>query len=447
MKIDKKLKNQFRIQNGIFVILLLGVAVSLSYLCNKIDLQWDVTSNKRHSLSETSLDFISRIEQPITITAFVSKNDVEGSLRPVIHGFLEPYRRAKPDINIIYIDPRENPKKAEDAGIRFDGELVVEYQGRKENLSTLTEQELTNLFVRLSRASDKTIFVLQGHKERALDGNSPRDISIFGQQLSKTGFKVAGVNLTQELNIDQSASLLIIASPKSDLLPGETNRIKRFLEAGGNLLWLLENNELRGMNVLAEYIGLKLANGITFDPRAGSLNLSPAFSLASRYLEHPATKGSSMTSVFPYAQSIQHQKTSSEFTFTPLVEVADQGWLEVNDFSNPSFDPKVDLPGPIVVAGAFERPMEKKTQRIIAVGTGNSLSNQHIGLLGNLDFGVNAVNWLTGDESLITIQPRSKIDQTLEINLGVFILANFFFCLPVIFVLTGGIIWWRRRQA
>ncbi len=446
MKIDKNLKNQFRIQNGIFVILLLGVTISLGYLSDNIDQQWDVTSNKRHSLSEASLDFVSRIEHPIKITAFVSKNDVEGSLRPTIHGFLAPYKRAKPNINVTFIDPRENPKKAEEAGIRFDGELVIEYQGRQENLSTLTEQELTNLFVRLSRASDKTIFVLQGHKERAIDGNAPRDIGAFGQQLSKTGFKLATIDLTQELNINETASLLIIASPKSDLLPGETNRIKRFLESGGNLLWLIEHNESRGMSVLSNYIGLKLTNGMAFDPRAGTLNLSPAFALVSRYHEHPATRGSSMTSVFPFAQSIQHQG-ESDFIFTPLVEVADQGWLEVNDFDNPSFDPKIDVRGPITVAGAFERPLAKKTQRIIVVGTGNSLSNQHLGLLGNLDFGVNAVNWLTGDENLIAIQPKSKIDQSLEINRGVFILANIFFCLPIIFIITGVFVWWRRRQA
>ncbi len=446
MKINKKIRNQFRIQNSIFVILLIILTITIGYLSNEIDYQWDVTSNKRHSLSDATRDFVSELKGPINITAFVSKADIEGSLKPTIHNFLSPYRRAKSDISVTYIDPREAPQKAEEAGIRFDGELVIEYKGRKENLNTLTEQDLTNLLVRLSRATDKIIFSLKGHKERTFEGNSPRDMGLLGQQLMKTGFELAKVDLAEELSVGDNASLLVVASPKANLLPGEVNRIKRFLETGGNLLWLLEHGSNNGMDKLADYIGTDLNDGLVFDPRAASLNLSPAFALASKYLEHPATQGSSMTSVFPFTRSVGKNE-KSDFVYTPLVEVADQGWLETGNLSDATFNPNRDLAGPIVVAAAFERLLENKTQRIIIVGTGNIFSNQHLGLLGNLDFGVNIVNWLTGDESLIRIQPRARLDQTLEFNLGVFLLANTFLFLPGVFLITGAIVWWRRRRA
>ena len=83
----------------------------------------------------------------------------------------------------------------------------------------------------------------------------------------------------------------------------------------------------------------------------------------------------------------------------------------------------------------------------MVVGTGNVLSNLHLGLLGNLDFGVNTINWLAGDDKLITIQPRPRVDRSLEINLTVFLLANSFLALPLIFLITSGIVWWRRRRA
>ena len=446
MKINKKVRGQFRIQNSIFVALLIGLALLLGYLSDRIDLQWDLTSNQRHSLSKASKDFIAGMEGPVRITAYVSKSDVEGSIRPVIHTFLEPYRRAKPDISIFYIDPREEPQKAEEAGVRFDGELVIQYKGRQENLSTLTEQELTNLLTRLARASDKIIYELEGHNERSMEGTAPRDMGLFGQQLMKTGFKLSKVNLAKELSVNEKASVLIIASPKVNLLPGELNRVKRFLEEGGNLLWVVENDSYGGMESLADYLGARLVEGIALDPRAGSLNLSPAFALVSRYFDHPATKGSSMTSVFPFARAVE-EGDDKGFKFSPLVEVADQGWLEMGSLSDASFDPEKDRRGPIVVAGAFERSVAEKNQRVVIVGSGHILSNQHLGLLGNLDFGVNIINWLTGDESFINIQPRSRNDQSLEINLPVFILANSFLFLPILFLLIGGIVWWRRRRA
>ena len=125
-----------------------------------------------------------------------------------------------------------------------------------------------------------------------------------------------------------------------------------------------------------------------------------------------------MTSVFPFARAVE-EGDDKGFKFSPLVEVADQGWLETETLSDASFDPEKDRRGPIVVAGAFERSIAEKNQRVVIVGSGHILSNQHLGLLGNLDFGVNIINWLTGDESFINIQPRSHNDQSLEINLPV----------------------------
>jgi hypothetical protein len=49
-----------------------------------------------------------------------------------------------------------------------------------------------------------------------------------------------------------------------------------------------------------------------------------------------------------------------------------------------------------VVAAALERDLGSRKQRVVVAGTGHFLSNQYVGLLGNLDLGVNMVNWLAG---------------------------------------------------
>ena len=446
MKISPKLRTQFLFQNSLFVVLLISLALILGFLGNKVDLQWDLTNNQRNSISLSSKEILSQVEGPVNIIAFASKSDVEGSLRPVINQFLAPYVRNKKDITITFIDPREEPKKVEEFGIRFEGELVVQYKNRRENLNNLAEEDLTNLFIRLSRSTEKIVTALEGHGERSLRGKTPRDIGILGAQLQKTGFLLGSINLVEELAVSENASVLVIASPKVDILPGEVNRIKRFLERGGNLLWLLEGDSISGMEAIASYIGLKVPTGVVFDPRAGTLNLSPAFSLATKYEEHPAMRGVTMTSVFPFATEIR-ALSESEFSFKPLVYVADQGWLETGSLQTATYDEGKDAQGPIAVAGAFERVIEDKKQRIVVVGTGNVLSNQHLGLLGNLDFGVNTINWLAGDDKLITIQPRPRVDRSLEINLTVFLLANSFLALPLIFLITSGIVWWRRRRA
>jgi ABC-type uncharacterized transport system involved in gliding motility auxiliary subunit len=71
----------------------------------------------------------------------------------------------------------------------------------------------------------------------------------------------------------------------------------------------------------------------------------------------------------------------------------------------------------------------------------------YLGNGGNLDLGVNIVNWLAGDERLISIQPRSAPDTTLTLSKGglLAIVVTFLIVVPIVLLATGALIWWRRR--
>jgi hypothetical protein len=59
------------------------------------------------------------------------------------------------------------------------------------------------------------------------------------------------------------------------------------------------------------------------------------------------------------------------------------------------------------------------------------------------------MNWLAGDESLITIQPRPRGDLTLEMSRTLMstVALGFLVVLPAGFLVAGGLIWWRRRKS
>ena len=111
-------------------------------------------------------------------------------------------------------------------------------------------------------------------------------------------------------------------------------------------------------------------------------------------------------------------------------------------------DPNRDIPGPVVIATALERTVGDRQQRVVVVGNGSFLSNTFIGNGGNRDLGVNLVNWLSGDDNLITIQPRSTGDSNINIDQTILYLIAFSFLLvmPLAFMITGVVIWWRRRR-
>jgi len=66
-----------------------------------------------------------------------------------------------------------------------------------------------------------------------------------------------------------------------------------------------------------------------------------------------------------------------------------------------------------------------------------------------VDLGVNMINWLTGEEHLITLQPRAAKDSNLVLNKTqlTVISVGFLIALPLLLALVGGVIWWKRRRA
>jgi ABC-type uncharacterized transport system involved in gliding motility auxiliary subunit len=448
MKVNRKLRLQLFIQNSVFVILLFALAAGIGWVTRDLKLQWDLTQGKRNTLSTAAADVLRQLKGPINVTAYATSQDAEGDVRKTVQVFLAPFQRGKSDFNVTFVDPRAEPQKVQAAGVRVNGELVVEYNNRSEHLTSLTEQDLANLLLRLARSAERQVMFLDGHGEARLDGRSPQDMGEFGGQLSVKGFQTAPLNLATAPDVPENLSALIIAGPKVDLLPGEVARIRRWVEKGGNLFWLVGSGSLRGLQPLAEELGVALAPGTVVDPNAPRLKLPATFSLATSYGQHSITRNSTLTSVFPYARPVAAVE-GSKWRFTPLVEVAQGGWLETGSIDdNVAFTRGRDIPGPLVIGAALERDVGDRKQRVVLVGSALFLSNQYAGLLGNLDLGINTVNWLAGDDALITIQPRSRQDLTLELSrVGLSLVGfGFLIVLPLAFLLTGGVIWWRRRK-
>lgn len=449
MKVNRKLRLQLLVQNGVFVVMLLALVGTVGWLTRDVKLQWDLTQGSRNTLSAAAVDVLKQLQGPIRITAYATAQDAEGDIRKTVQTFLAPFQRAKGDLSVEYVDPREQPQKVQAAGVRMNGELVVEYNGRNEHLTSLTEQDLANLLLRLARSAERQVMSLDGHGEPKLDGRANHDLGEFGSQLALKGFKTAALNLAQVPDVPANLGTLVIAGPRVDLLPGEVARIRRWVEKGGNLLWLIDGDSLRGLQPLADELGLTLIAGTVIDPRAGGLNLPGTFALATGYGQHPVTERSTLSSVFPYARRIAAAE-GSKWRFTPLVEAAQGGWLETGSLTdNLAFNKDRDIRGPITIGAALERNVGDRKQRVVVMGTSQFLANQYVGMLGNMDLGVNMVNWLAGDDSLITILPRSRQDLTLEMSRAGLALVGFgfFVVLPLAFLVTGGVIWWRRRRA
>ncbi len=446
---NKKMRLHYLIQNGVFVILLLLLVFLLGYLAAQTRVQWDVSQNARNSLSEASLEILQKLQGPIQITAYATEQHIQfGDIRKIITDFIALYQRAKPDLFLTFIDPTEQPKLAQEAGVHANGEMVISFNDRREHLAVINEQAFSNVLMRLARAGDKLVVALSGHGERKLDGNANFDLGEFGRQLRKNGFISQQLNLAIEQEFPLNASTLIIASPQVDLLSGEVDRLLNYVDRGGNLLWLVDQESLRGLLPLTEKLHLTLTPGVVVDPQAEQLKAPITFALGASYGQHVITNNFDYITVFPFARQITINE-NAEWRSISLVEAAQQGWVETGDLEGEiTYDQTMDVAGPVSIAVALTRNIQDREQRVVVVGSGHFLANTYLGNGSNLDFGINLINWLTDDEELMVIQPRATLDNSLmfsEFELTLMVMG-FLILLPVLLLMSGLAIWWRRRR-
>lgn len=450
-KINRKLRLQMFMQNSVFVLLFLALVGLLGYVTTQFHVSRDITQSARNTLSEGSLNVLKQMTGPVEVTVFAAADDER---RKLIVDFVSRYQRSKPDLKFKFVNPAENPKLAQDAGVREDGEFIVEYKKKSEHLlPPIVEQDMTNLLVRLSRTDTRTVMFMDGHGERSLLGLKEHDLGAFGQHLEKKGFKLANPDLLQLPEVPSKAAMLVIAGPRVDLTEIEVAKIRKYVAKGGNLLWLIDQEPMHGLTALADQLGLQLTPGIVVDPAAAQAGGDYKMAFSSQYGEHPITLRFNLRALFPMARQISANASDMGWSVTSLVDVASIGWLETGNLNEKiKFDAKSDIGGPINIAVAMERKVENKTQRVVVVGGGSFLSNTFLGSTGNLDLGINMVNWLAGDDKLITIQPRPFKDSNLSIP------ANRAFSnwlviqgiptivLPLSLIIIGLVIWWKRRK-
>ncbi len=84
---------------------------------------------------------------------------------------------------------------------------------------------------------------------------------------------------------------------------------------------------------------------------------------------------------------------------------------------------------------------------MVVFGSADFATNMAFGAMANQQVFVNAVNWLTEEENLISIRPQAPADRTLQLTstqANLLLYSSVIF-LPVLAAAAGAFVWWRRR--
>jgi ABC-type uncharacterized transport system involved in gliding motility auxiliary subunit len=459
VKVTRKSRDLLRLAGASFVLLALLLAGLILWVSHLYQGEVDLTRSGRNTLSASSIAAVQNLEHVLRVSAFAG---AKPELRTRIDQLVQSYQRYKDDIKLVHVDPNAEPQRVREAGIRFYDQLLLEYEGASEVLTSLTEEAFSNALTRLGHRKERWLVFLSGHGERRINRDANFDLSKWSEQLQQRGFRTQTLSLAENPQIPQNTSVLVIAGPQVKLLAGEVKEILRFVNDGGNLLWLTDPGSLQGLENLAEQLAIEIEPGTIVDPRSQQLTGSPTALVIADYGTHPAVKNFQENTIFPSACGISvpekdsdDSKASSaadedEWRHQVLLDTRATSWSETGTVNRAiRFDKGKDVAGPLNISVAITKKRDKNEQRIIVVCDGDFASNAFILRNGaNLDFSMSIMNWLSHDDAYINIPVRAVADQALQMSNAMrnSLMVLFAFIIPLLLAASGIIIWFQRRK-
>lgn len=437
------------------VILIIGIVEAFSYRHN-----WrkDFTANRRHSLSEQSLNILRDLKEKVKITTFIQKGDpsYEG-----LKQLLDIYTRESKMLDIRIVDPDLNPNLANQYDIRRHRPPVAFLEGEKgrETITTLDEEQVTNALIKVTRGKKKIVCFLIGHGEKALDDNEENGLGIVKKLLEDKNYEPRPLMLMRAEKMPGDCATLVVAGPQKDLLTSELDSIQQYVKVGGRVFFLVDPETAPALKPFLENYGIVLGNNVVID-RLSRLFAGDYFTpLLTAYSEHPITKNMQVAAFFPLARSVSTREAQGA-NATWLAKSGEGSWAETDlaglRQNKAAFDAGKDLPGPVTLAAVSEiESVEKKAEEsgepaagaLVVFGDSDFITNGRVNLQANADLFMNAIYWLGREETLIAIPPKQAKFSPIILTPAD---AKMLFFLPVVvlpgIVLFAGIYVFLKRS-
>jgi hypothetical protein len=462
-----------------FIIVLL-----VNFLLYRNPTRVDVTATRIFTLSEQTVQILEGLDGLVRANAFFVPSDTRSAAaQQQAEDMLNEFTRRSNMFSYRFVDPELQRSVAQQYGVDSFPAIVFEdlEEGTLQNVQSFTEQDFVTSILIVSGAEQKIVYYLTGHDEAgstrdvlsgAIDEDNGLDYAIGGMQ--RDNYRVLPLNLKQEARVPEDAALVVIAGPKQDLDQEEFAALDAYLKGGGRMIALFDPATPDTFNFLVAQWGILLA---TRDPSTNKpLSIADAVSnvageeltplLQKANVQYststsPTTKGIPIAdqidvTFFPEATAVDRlipvEETPPFVRILPIAMTTPASWLESNT-EEVNFDAGEERLGPFPVAvvveaeGTIDESLRHPVSKFVVFGDSDFAKNKFFASSDNADLFLNSVNWLADDYELISIRPkvfpyRELVVTTRERD---FIKWSSWFVPPVIMLIIGAAVWWRRR--
>ena len=260
-----------------WIALIAGLIV-INFIAAKVHSRFDLTEEKRYSLTSTTKDLMRQLDGPLTVYVFL-KGDIPAEFRRLSNTsqeFLSVLKETNPSkINYRLIDPQEEVangktwadtlnalgaapinlsvqvKSGEENKIMYPYALVT-YQGQpalinlfQSSKRQISAEELNNAEAMMeyeyARTIDKLIHPEQPFVAYATGNGEPTGAETYDlQQVVSSNYKLFTLDLN-ERQIPDTMKALLIVKPTTGFTDAEKLKIDQYIMRGGKVLWFIDN--------------------------------------------------------------------------------------------------------------------------------------------------------------------------------------------------------------
>ncbi|MFC2163524.1 Gldg family protein [Acidobacteriota bacterium] len=475
----------------LIIVLVLGILVLANYIFSKYHHRFDFTESKLHSLSDQTVTVLKNLDKDVNIKSFF----LEGNYNQArMENLMKIYSYHTANIKYEFIDPDKNPGLVKRYEVTEDGTSILESGEKESRITAVSEEEITNAIIKISRDSKKVIYWLEGHGEASIEDAEEGGYSQAKSELEKLAYEVKKLDLALPDAFPDDVDLLIIPGPVKDLFPDELDAIKKFLYTGGKVFLMVDPETAPGLIDYLAGFGIKLENDLIVDTVSRLMGGDYFMPVVSQYEYHAITDKFNYATFYPYTRSVDKTEEDPEgVSVEVLAKTSENSWSERQlteqevkfdegkdeagpvslavvatiDYKEPEIEEKAEETAPTEEKG--EKPSEEssgedkekdKTEtdkaeekpksdgRLAVFGDSDFVTNRYYNLSGNGNFFLNAVNWLTEESDLISIQPKTSSPKTIQLtpSQGKMLFWVSLIILPLAVLVTGITVWMRRKS-
>ncbi|MBI4720714.1 MAG: GldG family protein, partial [Chitinivibrionia bacterium] len=193
------------------IILFVCILTVIQTLSVRHSVRFDLTRNARFSLAPQTTSLLGSLATDVTIIAFYKKSAPE---RAAAENLLDQYAHASPRVRYEFIDPDRRPQYARDLGVTNYGTTVVQAGDKRELVTDLDEEKLTNAVLKATRDVTKAVYFVQGHGEKDPQDKEAGGYSFVKEAIEKEGYRVGTLSLFDEEAVPADAHIIIVAGPE-----------------------------------------------------------------------------------------------------------------------------------------------------------------------------------------------------------------------------------------